>query len=113
MAGGIKQKQNFFIAMGLVAKGIFFAILSISFLVVVALLLLSLDHWTHPFKKNSEAVILLIGGFIISAGMVLSIKYGYFAGSMSTGVLLLAGSWLVTLFCITLGLMFFNGPTKS
>ena len=93
-------------------KVIFFANLAISLLLVLSLWLLSIEYWLHPFKKNSESIILLSGGIILSIGMYFSVRFGYKLDSLSSGLFWLFGTWLATMLFITIGLIFFNGPQK-
>jgi hypothetical protein len=96
----------------LIKLTLFYLIFSISLILCVSLQLLSLDHWLHPFKKNSEATILLMGSFIVIAGMYYGVRSGYMTQSISKGFFILTGSWIAAVLAIAIGLVFFNGSTK-
>jgi len=98
--------------MEFILKGIYILIFLISLLLVISLCLLSLEHWIHPFKKDSEAVILILGSIILSTGMYFSVKYGYYLSNLLKSLYWLVGSWVITILVITIGLLFFNGSQK-
>ncbi|MBK9256700.1 MAG: hypothetical protein IPM42_14525 [Saprospiraceae bacterium] len=93
-------------------KIIYFITFFLSIILFLSFMGLSLDHWLHPFKKNSEAVILLLSGILTIIGMWYSLKYGYNTDHISKGIFQLLGSWLLTAIFLTIGLVFFNGSSK-
>lgn len=84
----------------------------LSVMLFLAFMGLSLDHWLHPFKKNSEAAILFFSGIITIIGVFYSVKYGYNSDHISKGIFQLFGTWFVTAIFLTIGLVFFNGSSK-
>jgi uncharacterized membrane protein len=78
--------------MAILSKAIFFITFLGSVILCISLLLLSLDHWLHPFKKDSEAIILLTGSFVTMTGMYVGVKYGYNSQDLPKGFFLLTGS---------------------
>lgn len=98
--------------MAILSKVFFFLTFFVSVIFCIILMLLSLDHWLHPFKKDSEAIILLTGSFVTMTGMYVGVKYGYYAQDLPKGFFLLTGSWIAATIVIAIGLVFFNGSSK-
>lgn len=93
-------------------KIIYYITFILSAVLFLSFMGLSLDHWLHPFKKNSEAALLFFSGIITLFGMHYSIKYGFSADNISKGIFQLLGSWMVAAIFITIGLAFFNSSSK-
>jgi hypothetical protein len=88
-------------------KILYYITFTLSIVLFLSFIGLSLDHWLHPFKKNSEAAILFLSGVISIFGMWYSLKYGYNADNISKGIFQLLSTWLVTALFLSIGLVFF------
>jgi hypothetical protein len=91
-------------------KAAFFIIFGINSLLVLFGVFTFVDLLLDPYKKLSEAIILLTGGIIIGIGLYLAFRYGYATADFAKGVLILVGAFVVALVWIIIGLLFFNGP---
>jgi len=92
------------------SKAVFFILFGINSLLVIFSLFTFYDLLVDPYKKLSEALILLIGGVIIAVGLFLAYQYGYSSADFMKGVIILIGAFVVALIWVIIGLLFFNGP---
>jgi hypothetical protein len=91
-------------------KSVFFILFGINSLLILFSLFTFFDLLVDPYKKISEALILLIGGVIIAVGLFLAYQYGYSSADFMKGVIILIASFVVALVWVIIGLLFFNGP---
>lgn len=94
------------------SKTLFFALFGISILLTLFLVFSFFDLLIDPYKKTSEAIIMLIGGCIIGAGLYIAYQQGYAPMSYGKGSVILVGAFLIALVSILVGLLFFNGPFR-
>ena len=92
------------------SKAAFFVLFGINILLVLFSVFSFIDLLLDPYKKLSEALILLCGGVIIAVGLFLAYQYGYLPADFMKGVIILIGAFVVALVWIIVGLLFFNGP---
>jgi hypothetical protein len=96
--------------MAVLSKAAFFILFGINSLLVVFSIFSFFDLLLDPYKKLSEALILLCGGIIIAVGLFLAYQYGYASIEFIRGVIILVVAFFIALFWIIVGLLFFNGP---
>ncbi|MBK9256702.1 MAG: hypothetical protein IPM42_14535 [Saprospiraceae bacterium] len=98
--------------MAVLSKAAFFILFGINILLVLFSVFSFFDILLDPYKKLSEALILLSGGIIIAVGLFLAYHYGYTSGDFLKGVLIIIAAFVVALVWIIVGLVFFNGPLR-
>lgn len=108
VVGGINIFKS--IIMIALSKASFFILFGINSLLVLFGLFSFFDLIMDPYKKLSEALILLFGGVIIAIGLFLAYQYGYSQSDFMKGIIILVGAFVVALVWIFVGLFFFNGP---
>jgi hypothetical protein len=92
------------------SKAAFFILFGIDCLLVLFSIFSFFDLLLDPYKKLSEALILLSGGVIIAVGLFLAYQYGYSTSDFLKGVLILVSVFIVALVWVIVALLFFNGP---
>ena len=92
------------------SKAVFFILFGINSLLVIFSLFTFYDLLVDPYKKLSEALILLIGGVIIGVGLFFAYQYGYSSADFLKGSIILIAAFVIALVWIIIGLLFFNGP---
>jgi|JI7StandDraft_1071085.scaffolds.fasta_scaffold00071_14 uncharacterized protein YjeT (DUF2065 family) len=92
------------------SKAVFFILFGINSLLVIFSLFTFYDLLVDPYKKLSEALILLIGGVIIGVGLFFAYQYGYSSADFLKGCIILIAAFVIALVWIIIGLLFFNGP---
>lgn len=96
--------------MAILSKAAFFILFGVNSLLVLFSIFSFFNLLLDPYKKLSEALILLSGGVIIAIGLFLAYQYGYFAADFLKGVIILVSALAVAFIWIVIGLFFFNGP---
>lgn len=92
------------------SKAVFFILFGINSLLVIFSLFTFYDLLVDPYKKLSEALILLSGGVIIAVGLFFAYQYGYSSADFLKGCIILIAAFVIALVWIIIGLLFFNGP---
>lgn len=92
------------------SKAVFFILFGINSLLVIFSLFTFYDLLVDPYKKLSEALILLIGGVIIGVGLFFAYQYCYSSADFLKGCIILIAAFVIALVWIIIGLLFFNGP---
>jgi len=92
------------------SKAVFFILFGINSLLVIFSLFTFYDLLVDPYKKLSEALILLIGGVIIAVGLFFAYQYGYSSADFLKGCIILIAAFVIALVWIIIALLFFNGP---
>ena len=92
------------------SKAVFFILFGINSLLVIFSLFTFYDLLVDPYKKLSEALILLSGGVIIAVGLFFAYQYGYSSDDFLKGSIILIAAFVIALVWIIIGLLFFNGP---
>jgi hypothetical protein len=82
----------------------------VSSLLVLFSIISSFDLILDPYKKLSEALILLGGGCILAIGLYLAYHYGYLNANFTKGIIILVTAFVIALAWVIIGLLFFNGP---
>ena len=93
-----------------ISKAVFFILFGINSLLVLFSLFSFFNLLLDPYKKLSEALILLSGGIIIAVGLFLAYQYGYSSADFMKGIIILIAAFAAALVWIVIGLLFFNGP---
>lgn len=91
-------------------KALFFVLYGISILLTLFLIFSFFDLLMDPYKKSSEAIIMLIGGCILICGLYLAYQQGYIPINYIRGCIILIIAFGAALVSILVGLFFFNGP---
>jgi len=91
-------------------KPVLFVLFGINILFMLFCILNFFDCVFDPYKKLSEAIIILLGAIIVSIGLFFAYQYGYSAAEFLKGVLILIAGFVFALVWIIVGLLFFNGP---
>lgn len=96
--------------MAVLSKAAFFILFGINTLLVLFSIFSFFDLLFDPYKKMSEALILLSGGVIIAVGLYFAYQYGYSSADFLKGCIILIAAFVIALVWIIIGLLFFNGP---
>jgi len=96
--------------MAVLSKTAFFILFGINSLLVLFSLFSFFNLLLDPYKKMSEALILLSGGVIVAVGLFLAYQYGYSSSDFIKGVIFLVAAFVIALVWVIIGLLFFNGP---
>ena len=96
--------------MEFLSKVLFFIMFGISILLTLYLVLGFVDILIDPYKKASEAIIMLIGGCILGVGLYIAYQNGYVPVNYGRGCIILIIAFFTALLTILIGLFFFNGP---
>lgn len=96
--------------MAVLSKAAFFILFGINSLLVLFSLFSFFNLLLDPYKKMSEALILLSGGVIVAVGLFLAYQYGYSSSDFIKGVIFLVAAFVIALVWVIIGLLFFNGP---
>ncbi len=96
--------------MAVLSKAAFFILFGINSLLVLFSIFSFIDLLFDPYKKMSEALILLSGGVIIAVGLIFAYQYGYSSADFLKGSLILISAFVIALVWIIIGLLCFNGP---
>jgi uncharacterized protein YjeT (DUF2065 family) len=96
--------------MEFLSKVCFFALFGISILLSIFLLMGFFDLLVDPYKKTSEAIIMLIGGCLLGVGLYIAYQYGYVPVNYVRGCIILIIAFITALLSVLIGLFFFNGP---
>ncbi len=96
--------------MAVLSKAAFFILFGINSLLVLFSLFSFFNLLLDPYKKMSEALILLSGGVIVAVGLFLAYQYGYSSSDFIKGVICLVAAFVIALVWVIIGLLFFNGP---
>jgi hypothetical protein len=96
--------------MAFIMKVLFFALYGISVLLSIYLILGFFNLLVDPYKKSSEAIIMLIGGCVLVVGLYISYQYGFIPVNYIRGCIILTVAFFTALLSILIGLFFFNGP---
>lgn len=96
--------------MAVLSKAAFFILFGINSLIVLFSIFSFFNLLLDPYKKMSEALILLSGGVIVAVGLFLAYQYGYSSSDFIKGVIFLVAAFVIALVWVIIGLLFFNGP---
>ncbi len=96
--------------MAVLSKAAFFLLFGINSLIVLFSIFSFFNLLLDPYKKMSEALILLSGGVIVAVGLFLAYQYGYSSSDFIKGVIFLVAAFVIALVWVIIGLLFFNGP---
>ena len=96
--------------MEFLSKSVFFVLFGLAILLTIFYIANSLNCFMDPYKKSSEAVIMLIGACVVGVGLYLTYHQGYIQLNYVRGSIILVVAFLVSVVCVLIGLLFFNGP---
>mgnify|MGYP001218850833 CR=1 FL=1 len=89
---------------------LFYLLFGISILLTLFLVFSFFDLMLDPYKKTSEAIIMLVGGCLLGIGLYVAYQQGYVPVNFLRGSVILVLAFIIALISILVGLIFFNGP---
>ncbi|QQS30575.1 MAG: hypothetical protein IPM47_06480 [Sphingobacteriales bacterium] len=98
--------------MEFLAKTTFFLLFGISSLAMLFLLTTSVKILIAPNGKTSEAIISALSGLIFGTGLYFTYHLLQNSERYIKGCTMLGMTWLVAIFVILIGFLFFSGPLR-
>jgi hypothetical protein len=96
--------------MEFLSKVLFFALFGISILLTTYLVTMFFSVLLDPYKKSSEAIIIILGACFLGIGLYFAFQHGYLTANYLRGCFFLISAFVAALIVLVVGYLFFNGP---